>query len=94
MELTEENLEFPCELKEKIIKMINTSRIKVEFVNGRKLIINKTNIAIENPSKIIFSNNTYYLEALLYLGFNDFYVKNFDEPLSLNRLASFVNKHL
>jgi len=80
--------------KEKILKIVHTSKIKIDFISGRKIIISNTNVALEDPNRIIFSNNEKYLEVLMYQDCNEFYVKDFYEPLSLNRLIKIVNKYL
>jgi len=94
MKITKKNLVFPCELKEKFLKMINTSRISIEFFEGKKLVIKQTNVGIEEPNRIIFSNKINYIEAFVYENSSVFYIKNLPEALSLNKLIQIVNNHL
>jgi len=93
MKITEENLEFPCELKEKILKMINTSRIKVDFIVGKNIRFEKTNLAITKPSLIVFSNNVYFIKIFNY-GNCDLFVENHNNPISFSALIKLVNKSL
>jgi|GEM_PF-3835026 len=92
-EITNETIKFPCDVKDNLKKFVNTSKIDIDFV-GRKISFKKTNLTIEDPCRIIFSNKIDYLEVLLYSNDKSFYISNFNETLSLNRLISIVNKYL
>ena len=94
MKTSYEYLIFPVGIREKLLKWINTSRIKVEFIEGKLIIINKTNIGLEEPNRIIFSNNEKTIEVLLYEDSNCFYLKDSSNPISFKSLVSLVNKSL
>ena len=94
MKISYENLEFPCELKEKILKLVNTSKIDVHFVCGRKIVLSNTNLGLEDPNRVIISNKAKYLEVLVYEQDDSFYIQDFAESLSLTRLVKIVNKYL
>jgi hypothetical protein len=49
MKITEEYLEFPCDLKEKILKRTNTTKIKVEFIIGKNIVFENTTFYQETP---------------------------------------------
>ena len=90
MKITYENLEFPSDIKTKITKKLNAS-IKVEFINGKKIMFKGFNIGLEQPNKIIFSSKATYLEMIVYEDDNLFYNKDLSNPISLNKLLSIVN---
>ena len=93
MKITEENLEFPCDLKEKILKMINTSKIKVEFVFGKNIIFENTNLAITKPNLIIFSNDKYFIKVLNY-GTDELFIGDYSRPVALTTLINLINKSI
>ncbi len=66
MKTTIENLKFPCEFKKKLKMKVSFGNLNVQFINGRIIKFNKTNLSIMEPHKIIISNNKAILIALLY----------------------------
>ena len=94
MKITFNTIEFPCEIKNKIIKLVNTSKITIDFINGRTITINKTNLALEQPCRVVFSNNDNYFEVLIYEGSDYFYVENSTTTLSLTSLVKLINNSL
>ena len=57
MKITIEQLEFPLCVKGKITKIPKISRLHLEFINGKNIHFDKTNLSIHEPHKIIISNN-------------------------------------
>ena len=66
MKITIEQLEFPISVKDKITKIPNISKLDIKFINGKYIHFNNTNISINDPHKIIISNNSYCLILLYY----------------------------
>lgn len=52
MKITIEQLEFPLCVKEKITKIPKISRLHLEFINGKNIHFDKTNLSIHEPHKI------------------------------------------
>ncbi|MFR5856315.1 MAG: hypothetical protein ACLUFU_00715 [Bacilli bacterium] len=77
MKITIEQLEFPISVKDKITKIPNISKLDIKFINGKYIRFNKTNISINDPHKIIISNNSYCLILLSYDNDNDLYFLGF-----------------
>ncbi len=46
MKITVEPLEFPLCVKEKLLKIPKISKLHIEFVNGKNIDFNKTNLSI------------------------------------------------
>ena len=46
MKISTQSLEFPECIKEKLLKMINISKVDIEFVNGNNIIFEKTNLGL------------------------------------------------
>jgi len=47
MKISPKTIEFPCEIKDKILKLVNTSRINIDFIDGNAIKISNTNLAVE-----------------------------------------------
>ena len=62
MKITIEQLEFPLCVKEKITKIPKISKLHLEFINGKNIHFDKTNLSIHEPHKIIISMINYCKE--------------------------------
>ncbi len=49
MKITIEPLEFPISVKEKLLKIPKISKLHIEFVNGKNIHFDKTNLSINEP---------------------------------------------
>ncbi len=92
MKITIEQLNFPISVKDKITKISNISKLDIKFINGKYIHFNNTNISINNPHKIIISNNSYYLILLSYENDNDFYLKDSLKLITLNEIKNIISQ--
>ena len=65
MKITIEQLEFPLCVKEKITKIPKISRLHLEFINGKNIHFDKTNLSIHEP--YLFMNHIKLLLVIIYL---------------------------
>ncbi len=92
MKITIEQLEFPISVKDKITKIPNIFKFDIKFVNGKYIHFNNTNISINDPHKIIISNNSYCLILLSYENDNNFYLKDSLKQITLNEIKNIISK--
>ena len=92
MKLTIEKLEFPSVIKEKILKYVHTSTLTIDFINGKNIIFKKTNLAIQEPHKIIISNKSFSLVVFVYENDENFYVNDLFNSVSLTKLIKIINQ--
>ena len=92
MKITIEQLEFPISVKDKITKIPNISKLDIKFINGKYIHFNDTNISINDPHKIIISNNSYGLILLYYENDNNFYLKDSLKIITLNEIKNIISK--
>lgn len=92
MKIIIEQLEFPISVKDKITKIPNISKLDIKFINGKYIHFNKTNILINDPHKIIISNNSYCLILLSYENNNNFYLKDSLKLITLNDIKNIISK--
>jgi len=93
MKLTIETLDFPTSVKTKIMKIKNISRLSIDFINGKNIIFDKTNVALQEPHKIIISNQTSSIILLNYENDDNLY-SQYNNNISLTNLATIINKLL
>jgi|GEM_PF-3236704 len=91
MKITIEELEFPSQIKTKLSKMIKTSKINLEFINGKNIIFKNSNLGINEPHKVLISNDKSYLVVLIYEDEDNCYVNDLTNPISFTKLISIVN---
>ena len=60
MKTTIESLIFPSELKNKLNMKVGKSNLDISFINGHIINIDKTNLSITEPHKIIVNNKINY----------------------------------
>ena len=93
MKTTITNLEFPSARESKIKKLVS-SKINVEFISGKKIKLNNTNLGLTEPHKIIFSNDYSCLIVLLYDNDDNYYLYDLSNPISFTKLITLVNANL
>lgn len=94
MKITIEPLEFPISVKEKLLKIPKISKLHIEFVNGKNIYFDKTNLSINEPHKIIISNDLSCIILLSYPNNNNFYLKDSLEIITLESIKFLILKML
>ena len=92
MKITIEHLEFPLSVKDKITKIPKISKLHLDFISGKNIHFDKTNLSIKEPHKIIISNESSCLILISYEDDNNLYVKDSHEIMTLSRLSDLVLK--
>lgn len=92
MKITIEHLEFPLNVKDKITKIPKISKLHLDFISGKNIHFDKTNLSIKEPHKIIISNESSCLILISYEHDNNLYVKDSLEIMTLSRLSDLVLK--
>ena len=89
--MTIENLIFPSELKDKLKMKVGKSNLKISYIEGHIIKIDKTNLSITEPHKIIVNNNTNTLIAYVYDDVNKIYLPNYNAIISITKYISILN---
>jgi len=92
MKITIEHLEFPLSVKHKITKIPKISKLHLDFISGKNIHFDKTNLSIKEPHKIIISNESSCLILISYEDDNNLYVKDSHEIMTLSKLSDLVLK--
>ena len=91
MKTTIETLEFPCEIKKKLKMKVSMGNLEVEFIDGHLIKLDKTNISVQEPHKIIVSNKKNTLVALLYENEDKIYLPSENAIISITKYISILN---
>lgn len=92
MKITIEHLEFPLSVKDKITKIPKISKLHLNFISGKNIHFDNTNLSIKEPHKIIISNESICLILISYDDDNNLYLKDSHEIITLSRLSGLVLK--
>lgn len=92
MKITIEHLEFPLSVKDKITKIPQISKLHLDFISGKNIHFDKTNLSIKEPHKIIISNESSCLILISYENDNNLYVKDSHEIMTLSKLSDLILK--
>lgn len=92
LKTTIENLIFPCEIKNKIKIKGSFGNLDIKYIDGHLIKIDKTNLSVTEPHKIIASNSSSVIVAYLYDNNGKFYIPNSNVIISLNRFIYLLNK--
>ena len=93
MKTTITQLEFPSVIESKIKKLVS-SKVSVEFIAGKNIKLNNTNLGLIEPHKIIFSNDNTCLIVLCYDNDDNYYLYDLSNPVSFSKLITLVNTNL
>jgi len=89
--ITIENLEFPYELKQKIKRKVNMSNLELKFISGNLIKVNKTNLTITEPHKIIVKNSNSLLIVYIYDNEDKIYLPYNGVSISITKFISILN---
>lgn len=90
MKISIETLPFPSVVKDKIKTKVSFKNLIIKYINGHKIIINKTNLSIIEPHKIIINNSCNTLIIYIYEDSNKIYLPN-NVIITLSKLIEIIN---
>ena len=92
MKVSIEQLEFPSSIKDKILKLKDVTKINTEFISGKYIHFENTNLSIHEPHKIIFSNDRNYFVLINYENDSTLYDKETMESVTLEMIKFVILK--
>lgn len=66
MNVSIEILEFPLCIKNKILRIKDITKLNIEYIAGKNIVFNNSNLGLKEPHKIIISNGTDKIVLLCY----------------------------
>ncbi len=83
-------LEFPLCVKNKILRIKNITKLNIEYVAGKNIVFNHSNLGLNEPHKIIISNNIQSIVLLCYDNDSNLYNEDLSDTITIIELASIV----
>ncbi|MCI8467634.1 MAG: hypothetical protein HFI08_05560 [Bacilli bacterium] len=89
MNVSIELLEFPLCIKNKILRIKNITKLNIEYIVGKNIVFNYSNLGINESHKIVISNNT---QRIVLLCYNDVLSKEQKQELVFKYIDNIILK--
>lgn len=86
-----EILEFPLCIKNKILRIKDITKLNIEYIAGKNIVFNRSNLGLKEPHKIIISNNTQGIVLLCYDGDTNLYNEDLSDTITIAELTKIIN---
>ncbi len=93
MNVSIEILEFPLCIKNKILRIKNITKLNIEYVAGKNIVFNHSNLGLNEPHKIIISNNTKKTVLFCYDDDTNLYDEELSRTITIIELTNII-EHL
>lgn len=90
MNVSIEVLEFPLCIKNKILRIKNITKFNIEYIAGKNIVFNNSNLGLNEPYKIIISNNIQSLVLLCYDNDTNLYDEELFKTITINELTNII----
>lgn len=94
MKVSIEQLEFPSSIKDKILKLKNISKLQIDFIGGKYIHFENTNLSIHEPHKIVISNDSNYFILINYENNPTLYDKSTMQNVTMENIKFLIFKML
>ena len=94
MNVSIEILEFPLCVKNKILRIKDITKLNIEYITGKNIIFNNSNLGLKEPHKIIISNNKKRIVLLCYDDDINLYNEDLSEIITISKLTDIVREIL
>lgn len=94
MKVSIEQLEFPSSIKDKILKLKDISKLHIDFIGGKYIHFEKTNLSIHEPHQIVISNDNSYFVIINYENNPTLYNKSTMQNVTMENIKFLIFKML
>ncbi len=94
MRVSIEQLEFPSSIKDKILKLKDISKLHINFIDGKYIHFENTNLSIHEPHQIIISNENSYFVIINYENNPTLYDKSTMKNVTIENIKFLIFKML
>ncbi len=91
MNVSIELLEFPLCIKNKILRIKNITKLNIEYIAGKNIVFNNSNLGLNEPHKIIISNDKNKIVLLCYDDDTNLYDEELSRTITINELTKIIN---
>ncbi len=90
MNVSIEILEFPLCIKNKILRIKNITKLNIEYIAGKNIVFNHSNLGLNEPHKIVISNNTQRIVLLCYDDDSILYNEDLSDTITITELSNII----
>lgn len=90
MNVSIEFLEFPLCVKNKILRIKNITKLNIEYIVGKNIVFNNSNLGLKEPHKIVISNNTQRIVLLCYDDDSNLYNEDLSDTITITELTNII----
>lgn len=94
MKVSIEQLEFPSSIKDKILKLKDISKLHIDFIGGKYIHFENTNLSIHEPHQIVISNDSNYFVLINYENNPTLYDKSTMQNITMESIKFLIFKML
>lgn len=94
MKVSIEQLEFPSFIKDKILKLKDISKLHIDFIGGKYIHFENTNLSIHDPHQIVISNDSNYFVLIAYENNPTLYDKSTMQNVTMENIKFLIFKML
>ena len=91
MNVSIEILEFPLCVKNKILRIKDITKLNIEYIAEKNIVFNHSNLGLNEPHKIIISNNTQGIVLLCYNDDSNLYNEDLSDTITITELTKIIN---
>lgn len=92
MKVSIEQLEFPSSIKDKLLKLKDISKLHIDFIGGKYIHFEKTNLSIHEPHQIVLSNDSNYFILINYENNYTLYDKSTMQNVTMESIKFLIFK--
>lgn len=70
--------------------MKNITKLNIEYIAGKSIVFNHSNLGLNKPHKIIISNNTQGIVLLCYNDDSNLYNEDLSDTITITELANII----
>ena len=86
-----EILEFPLCIKNKILRIKNITKLNIEYIAGKNIVFNNSNLGLNEPHKIIISNDAQKIVLLCYDDDTNLYDAELSRTITIAELTNIID---
>ena len=94
MKVSIEQLEFPSSIKDKILKLKDISKLHIDFIGGKYIHFENTNLSLHEPHQIVISSEHSYFVLIAFENNPTLFDKSTRQNVTIDSLKFLILKML
>lgn len=78
-------------IKNRILRIKDITKLNIEYIVGKNIVFNHSNLGLNEPHKIIISNNVQRIVLLCYDDDSNLYNEDLPDTITITELTKIIN---